>query len=574
VKLKIGAKISLGLGVILALLFILGLIAVSALYSAKGDLEQIDKASQRVVLSMEIDKEYMSIIASLRGYIAYGDEKHSVQANEKFINILQLEDQLLKCVTNEKVADVNKVISDTQRYREIVVNRLIPAVKQQQIAISSGDFQHVAELKEQVIGIGKELVPIAEEISKCVNDIAEGNNKVMQGNLSKAEGTASAIIYTSIVACIVALFIGIGISIYLTRMILKPIRKMVDGTNQYASGDLRSNIEIITQDELGELTKALNMMKENLKGVIGNILDSSEQISSSSEELTASAEQSAQAATLVATTIVDVAQGANQQSKSVQETVSFVEKMSSGLQHVAMNANSVADMADRTTSTANQGDEAVDAAMSQMKIIEEAVSSSAQVVIKLGENSKEIGQIVETISGIAGQTNLLALNAAIEAARAGEQGRGFAVVADEVRKLAEQSQEAAQQIASLILEIQTETGSAVMAMNNGTHEVKVGAEVVNTAGEAFKEIVVLIADLSSQIRQISSSIQQMATGSQHIVNSMREFDSISKEIAGQTQTVSAATEEQSASMEEIAASSHALSQMAEILQNAVKKFSV
>ena len=140
--------------------------------------------------------------------------------------------------------------------------------------------------------------------------------------------------------------------------------------------------------------------------------------------------------------------------------------MSAGIQQVAVNANAVSGMADKTTNAASQGDKAVDAAINQMKNIERSVSSSAQVVAKLGERSKEIGQIVDAISGIAGQTNLLALNAAIEAARAGEQGRGFAVVAEEVRKLAEQSQEAAKQIANLISEIQTETDSAVVAMDD------------------------------------------------------------------------------------------------------------
>ncbi len=212
--------------------------------------------------------------------------------------------------------------------------------------------------------------------------------------------------------------------------------------------------------------------------------------------------------------------------------------------------------------------------MSQMASIEKTVSSSAQVVTKLGERSKEIGQIVDTISGIAGQTNLLALNAAIEAARAGEQGRGFAVVAEEVRKLAEQSQEAAKEIAILISEIQSETDKAVVAMSDGTREVKVGAEVVNSAGQSFKEIVLLVNEESAQIKEISAAIQQMAAGSQQIVASAHDIDRISKDAAAQTQTVSAATEEQSASMEEIAASSQALAKMAEELQTAVRKFTI
>ena len=169
---------------------------------------------------------------------------------------------------------------------------------------------------------------------------------------------------------------------------------------------------------------------------------------------------------------------------------------------------------------------------------------------------------------------LLPLNAAIEAARAGEQGRGFAVVAEEVRKLAEQSQDAAKQIALLIGEIQGETDKAVVAMNDGTREVKVGAEVVNASGIAFQEITVVINKVSDQTKEISGAIEQMAIGSQQIVGLVKQIDALSKKASGEAQTVSAATEEQSASMEEIASSSQALANLAMNLRKAVSKFQI
>jgi len=409
--------------------------------------------------------------------------------------------------------------------------------------------------------------------------ILDGNSKVIGMFFVGVPNTSYAAMIAdfkkNLVICIlIEILISAMIIYYVSQRIVKPIEKLAVAVQIVSTGDLTVVIDVDSEDEIGVLANSMRTMVLNVGLLIKQIAQTSEQVAAAAEELTANAEQSAQATTQVAATIVDVAQGAQKQASAVDATAAVVEQMTAGIQHVSGNVNAVSDMADKTTSAANQGNKAVDAAMNQMRSIETAVTSSAQVVEKLGERSKEIGQIVDTISGIAGQTNLLALNAAIEAARAGQQGRGFAVVAEEVRKLAEQSQDAAKQIASLISEIQTETNSAVSAMIVGTREVKVGAGVVNNAGQAFKEIVSFIGAVSSQIKEISAEIKQMASGSQQIVTSVRDIDQISRNAAEQTQTVSAATEEQAASMEEIAASSQSLARMAEEMQGAVRKFTI
>lgn len=169
---------------------------------------------------------------------------------------------------------------------------------------------------------------------------------------------------------------------------------------------------------------------------------------------------------------------------------------------------------------------------------------------------------------------MLALNAAIEAARAGEQGRGFAVVADEVRKLAEQSSEATKQIEILINQNSTDIGTAVMAMEDGVNNAKVGMEVVNEAGQSFSEIAKFVEIVSAQMEQISATIQQIARGNQQIVNSVRQVDIISKETADQAQTVSAGVEEQTASMDQVSSSAQSLSTLAFELQTTINKFTL
>jgi len=228
----------------------------------------------------------------------------------------------------------------------------------------------------------------------------------------------------------------------------------------------------------------------------------------------------------------------------------------------------------QAASAGNAGQQAIDRVGSQMDQIDHSSQAVQKAVDELSTSSMKIQEIVALITGIAGQTNLLALNAAIEAARAGEQGRGFAVVADEVRKLAEQSGEASQQIAAMIRGNVASIDGAVSAMQATGQNVQIGMQVMQEAGQSFATIAKLIEDVNAEVETMSSSLVEVTLASQSVEKAVQEIEQISRDTAGQIQSVSAATQEQSASAEEIASTSHTLADLAQVLQENTRKFCV
>lgn len=253
-------------------------------------------------------------------------------------------------------------------------------------------------------------------------------------------------------------------------------------------------------------------------------------------------------------------------SQSVADVSAAVDKMHDQARRVATHASEAHDRA-------ASGSKAIVGSVESIQGAASTVRESAAIVDKLGENSQEIGKIVETISNIADQTNLLALNAAIEAARAGEHGRGFAVVADEVRKLAEESAQAAAQITGLIQTIQKDTSAAVDSMQQGSQAVAEGASSVEGLKEVFDEIRVFVDGVSREAQAMAEEIKSVNQQAGAISSQVQQVEAQGRTVSSEMENVSAATEEQSASAAEIASASGSLSQLAQDLQNSLAKFS-
>lgn len=332
-------------------------------------------------------------------------------------------------------------------------------------------------------------------------------------NRSAARGYVPALLSICTMAALAVCILAFVIA----RSIFGPLRRTMCALQMLAQGDLRARIMIDSDDEIGEMSRAFNQAVEGVAGTIQSIARTTEYVTSASEEISSSANQQAHAAQ-------------SQIEQSVQ-VASAIQQMSSTVLQVSDNCNKAAEAARKAADTARQGGTIVDDSLTKMRVIAEAVSGTARKMEELGKSSDQIGRIIGVIDDIADQTNLLALNAAIEAARAGEQGRGFAVVADEVRKLAERTTVATKEIAHMIQNIQSETRGAVNAMEQGTRQVEEGVVYTAQAGDALKEIILMAEQVGEMIVHIATAATQQSTASEHVSNNMEMIAKLVKESA-------------------------------------------
>ncbi|MFM1655240.1 methyl-accepting chemotaxis protein [Brevibacillus sp. B_LB10_24] len=386
-----------------------------------------------------------------------------------------------------------------------------------------------------------------------------------------AKGTNQLLLWLA--AVLILSFIGIFVIQFVAlRRFLSPLQHVFDAISQMSEGRLDLELKVDSQDELGVLSQKVNGLLSQWRTIIRRVQQYAEHAAASASELSVTAEQNTASINQMTNAIQEVAGGTTTQAQSAEENAKAMDEMAIGIQRIAEASSNVAESSADMAEKAQQGYNSINKVVGQIDAISRAVNSSSLVVTTLDERSQEIGKIVDVISEIASQTNLLALNAAIEAARAGEQGKGFAVVADEVRKLAEQSARSTAQITSLIVETQQDTAKAVQTMQEGTREVEVGIHVANEAGLAFQHILQATQDVADQVQEVSAISQQMSAGSEEVSATVQELASIAKESAANISAVASSAEEQLASTQMIAESVQTLNQMAHELQTIVGKF--
>ncbi|MGA8073673.1 MAG: methyl-accepting chemotaxis protein [Candidatus Acidiferrales bacterium] len=507
---KLGTKLILSFSMVLALTAVLGVFSLMKLAAVRATT--VDMAENWMVAIRSLEDMRFDLASArryqLRGALAKTAEDRDAQIQNADASIEDFKKAAATYTPTITGPEERKLADDaTTAFEEYVQgsNEIKQLARQGK----------AAEADQLMLGPQKAVFDkTAAAIQKDVEFNVQGATKA---------NALSTDIYTSarwwaaglLIVCVV---LGLLLATWIARLISRPVQEVAEVAKRIAAGDLTGReIPVQSRDEVGALSESINAMQRNLRETISSVSASAERIATASEEFSATA--------------AEQASGAESQKDQTHQVATAMQEMSSTVQQVSENSNKAAEASRNAADTARKGGSIVEDTLLKMRAIADSVGQTAKKVQELGKSSNQIGEIIGVIDDIADQTNLLALNAAIEAARAGEQGRGFAVVADEVRKLAERTSKATKEITQMIQNIQTETQSAVEAMQSGTKQVELGVESTTKAGTSLHEIITTSEQVGNMVMLIATAATEQASATDEINSNIEQIAKITQETA-------------------------------------------
>jgi methyl-accepting chemotaxis protein len=526
----------------------LGIIAVAAVsFVTLGQVKIGSDLYQREIVARDMVSDMapapLSLVQSIRWYLlSIEDNRDPALTQAMLAKVQQAEqdfqqsrDHFKSVAKNPKTGEIldGKLYTIAQQYFEILNGEYIPLV-------SGGNYTEAKVVRR------RKMEPLLDAQQTAVGQAVD----VLQEHMKEHEAEAASAVSNAYIMMIVAALgvLGIvGLVVFLvSKHISTQVEKLQAAAQALAEGDLTHHMEADAADEIGEVGRALNMAFEKMGEAIGEISRHSETIASASEEISSSATQ--------------ISASSDTQKQQVMQVATAMQEMSSTVLQVSDNSSRAAENAQVSGKIAIDGGKIVEETIVVIRELADSTRGTAHKIEELGKSSNSIGKIIGTIDDIADQTNLLALNAAIEAARAGEQGRGFAVVADEVRKLAERTTTATKEIAGMIETIQYETKAAVDAMRAETGRVDAGVEAASKAGEVLSAIITSAGTQHEMITHIATAATEQAAATEQVNGNMEQ--------------ISRMVQQSAVSAEESAKACQDLSSLAFDLQQVVAKFKV
>jgi methyl-accepting chemotaxis protein len=516
-KFTLGKKLCLGFGVVLSFLVFssaMGYVKARKVSRSEETTFRLSVPSMRAAIQLQRDLNQTQVKG--RQTILAGSEPARLAATRKLFEETWTDvakDMMVMDELAPKWGDPQNRERFSEVKKQLVILR---GVQEEAINLAASGKKNALARAGNLSA--ERATPVNRAMKASLGTMADSFDKLVDQNRDELKAYNLALSLTIVLTTLLALAAGVAVALLMSRRILRATRSLLVQAEAISTGDLTcEDLEIQSDDELGDLAAAINKMNGNLKRMIRAISENSLQVASASEELSSSASLQAQ--------------GADSQKDQTAQIAAAMQEMASTVQQVSENCERATEAAHRAAETAREGGTVVQQALAQMRSIAESVGGTARKIEELGKSSDRIGRVAAVIDDIADQTNLLALNAAIEAARAGEQGRGFAVVADEVRKLAERTTTATKEIAEMIATIQDGTKGAVQAMQIGSQQVQDGVSSTARAGESLQQIIRMSEEVGSMISQIDTAAAQQSQATAGVNQNMDRIAQVVKESA-------------------------------------------